>query len=131
MLAVMYDLDIRLLANGIIKYTSNSGEEKTIDSNKTLDAFDCYNIGRNSYTNSEFSSSKLWLKEALNRTSTRDFNLNYKILGLLSQIYYHFGDKDKAFDCLRESIEMMAKNKQNMDLINTFNILMVCHKFYQ
>ena len=130
-LAAIYELDIKLLANGIIKHKTNSGEHKTLDSNKTLDAFDCYNIGLNSYLNSDFSKAQLWVEEALKRFSfpfsTEDIELKSDCLTLLAKICFKINKKSKAFDYLRQSLSLM---EEDIHFMEPFNVLMVSYQSF-
>ncbi|CAG2171222.1 unnamed protein product [Oppiella nova] len=67
-----YDLDIKSLANGFIRSKSSSGAEVTSYENQfkfalSLNAFDCYLIGKQTFDNKEYSNAKQWLTEAVDR----------------------------------------------------------------
>ncbi|CAG2176441.1 unnamed protein product [Oppiella nova] len=65
-----YDLDIKSLVNGFIRYKTSSGAEVTSYENQSkvaLNAFDCYLIGKQTYDNNEYLNAKQWLTEAVER----------------------------------------------------------------
>jgi len=72
-----YDLDIKSLANGLIRSKTRSGAEVTSNGNQykfALNAFDCYLIGKQTFDNKEYVNAKQWLTEAVDRLDdmTRD-----------------------------------------------------------
>ncbi|CAG2115470.1 unnamed protein product, partial [Medioppia subpectinata] len=70
-----YGLDIKSLINGFIKYNNGSGDEVVIKSiglqNQTLNAFDCYLIGKLTFENMEYSKAMIWLTEGITKIDNK------------------------------------------------------------
>ena len=130
-LACLYELDIKNLSNGLIKYNTTSEEEVVFKDNKTrsdskLNSFDCYSLGNTIFSfNEYFESSEEWLLEAINRSD------NKTTIQLLADIYqtlalneYELNNIIEAIKYMRRSLKLSPERKSNYITIEYFKSLL-------
>ena len=132
----MYNLDVRQLSDGILNYTSNSGQIKTVYTNQSLDTGDCYSIALNTYLNHDYSWAVRWLNVAIDKANKNDLDMRHTILELLSKSFYKLGEKSKAFDYLKESLTVLSDKELGIGSINEIKNILVSsiaslHKNYE
>ncbi|CAG2121922.1 unnamed protein product [Medioppia subpectinata] len=104
-----YGLDIKSLINGFIKYNNGSGDEVVIKSiglqNQTLNAFDCYLIGKLTFENNETSKAMIWLTEAITKIDDKTTDETIaEIFKYLSSCEQEIGNSSEAQRYLRISM---------------------------
>ena len=102
-----YKLDIPLLANGSIRYKTESGHEMTFnasDSSQTLDIMDCYRIGKQSFISKDYYNAIQWFNETIKRVDSHTSNgLKSSIAKYLALCYYNLNDPYQARDFIYQS----------------------------
>ncbi|XP_054160059.1 uncharacterized protein LOC128958267 [Oppia nitens] len=120
----IYDIDIKSLATGVIKYNTSTNDMKKVITNSrssvvvSLTDFDCFIIGKQCYDKFEYNSARQWFEAAIDRTDNNRTNS-----ALLADIYEHMaycevrtGNLSKAQSLINKSIEIIP-NKDNIETI--------------
>ncbi|CAG2104678.1 unnamed protein product, partial [Medioppia subpectinata] len=129
-----YQLDVTLLADGVVQYSQDFGDQtianttKTLSINQTLNAMDCYLIGKQSFLDKHYIHAIQWLNVTITRadSDTLPIKIKTNIYKYISLAYHKLGEYNFAVFFMQHSINLNPYNEKNLInqlFIELFNLL--------
>lgn len=124
-----YKLDTSLLADGVIPIRDKRGLKSSEYLNPSITSMsltgnDCYELGRQAYSNEDFHHTILWMREALNRIDNEQMNqlqTRVDILEHLAFSSYKLGYNKEALRYTMEILEIEPDHERALGNLQYFD----------